>query len=98
MTTKQIITLLFAAFLAFESVAQPTNVGRFEAEIGVGLANGLSSLNLDNCNPGPKIYGELRYNIKALPIDLGIQASSSYFRRSDDQVKNIDGVNVRVSD
>ncbi len=90
--TKRIITLLIAALFAFDGMAQKVDVGRFEAEIGLGLADGLKSLNLDNCTPGPKIYGELRYNIKALPIDLGIQASDSYFRRSDDQVKNVNGV------
>jgi len=88
--TKRIITMLVAAFLAFESVAQTTDVRRFEWEVGVGLADGLSSLNLDKCTPGPKLYTELRYNIKALPIDVGIHATSSYFWRSAEQVQNAD--------
>lgn len=81
--------MLVAAFFAFESVAQTTDVRRFEWEVGLGLADGLSSLNLDKCTPGPKLYTELRYNIKALPIDLGIHATSSYFWRSAEQVQNI---------
>lgn len=86
--------MLVAALLAFESVAQTTDVRRFEWEVGVGLADGLSSLNLDKCTPGPKLYTELRYNIKAIPIDLGIHATSSYFWRSAEQVQNTDRLKI----
>ena len=88
--TKRVFMLVCALFCVLASNAQPTDVRRFEWEIGLGLADGLSVLNLDKCTPGPKLYTELRYNIKAIPIDLGVQATTGYFWRSAEQVQNAD--------
>ena len=76
------ITILFAALVCCAtSFAQKVEVRRLEGEIGVGLVNGVNSFALDACNVGPKLYGELRYNFRFLPIDVGLQVSGSYFHR-----------------
>lgn len=66
--------------------AQQREVGRFEFEIGGGIALGsgkLSDLNLkwDKNNPGYSLHGELRYNFARLPLDIGARFSSSFFNR-----------------
>ncbi|MBO5044753.1 MAG: hypothetical protein J6C45_06920 [Alistipes sp.] len=79
--TKRITTLLIALMCCGAGFAQKTEVRRLEGEIGIGLVNGVNSLTLDNCATGPKLYGELRYNFRMLPIDVGMQVSGSYFWR-----------------
>ena len=64
--------------------AQKVEVRRLEGEIGVGLVNGVSKLTLDGCDAGPRLYAELRYNLRILPIDVGLQFSSAYFHRGAD--------------
>ena len=79
------ITILFAALGGCAtSFAQKIEVRRLEGEIGFGLINDVNSLTLDNCATGPKLYGELRYNFRMLPIDVGLQVSGSYFHRETD--------------
>ena len=79
---KRRIAILFAALVCCAtSFAQKVEVRRLEGEIGVGLVNGVNSFALDACNVGPKLYGELRYNFRFLPIDVGLQVSGSYFHR-----------------
>lgn len=81
---RRIVFLLLAVALCSTARAQTVEVRRFEAEIGVGLVNGASKLSLDGCDAGPLLYAELRYNLRALPIDVGVQLSSSYFHRKAD--------------
>lgn len=82
--TKRITTLLIALMCCAASFAQKTEVRRLEGEIGVGLVNGVSKLTLDGCDAGPRLYAELRYNLRILPIDVGLQFSSAYFHRGAD--------------
>lgn len=82
--TKRITTLIIAIVCCATSFAQKVEVRRLEGEIGVGLVNGASKLSLDGCDAGPLLYAELRYNLRALPIDVGVQLSSSYFHREAD--------------
>ena len=81
---RRIVLLLLAVALCSTARAQTVEVRRFEAEIGVGLVNGASKLSLDGCDAGPLLYAEVRYNLRALPIDVGVQLSSSYFHRKAD--------------
>ena len=85
---RQIITILVAVFLATTSVAQNIDVRRIEGEIAFGLASGISALEMDDCDWGPRLTGELRYNIKSLPVDVGLQFSASNFYRSVDGIQN----------
>ena len=82
--TKRITILLIAIMSCTATFAQRVEVRRLEGEIGVGLVNGVNKLTLDGCDAGPRLYAELRYNLHALPIDLGVQFSSSYFHRNAD--------------
>ncbi len=81
---RRITTLFIAVLCCSAAFAQKVEVRHLEGEIGVGGVNGVNSLSLDNCSVGPKLYAELRYNFRALPIDAGIQASGSFFHRDDD--------------
>lgn len=81
---KRITILLATLMCCATSFAQRVDVRRFEGEIGVGLVNGVNSFVLDDCSVGPRIYGELRYNFHTLPIDVGLQASGSFFHREAD--------------
>ncbi len=85
---REIITILVAVFFATTSVAQNIDVRRIEGEIAFGLASGISALEMDDCDWGPRLTGELRYNFKCLPIDVGLQISASNFYRSADEVQN----------
>lgn len=79
------ITILFIAIMScVATFAQKVEVRRLEGEIGVGLVNGVSKLTLDGCDAGPRLYAELRYNLRILPIDVGLQFSSAYFHRGAD--------------
>lgn len=82
--TKRITTLLIALMCCVASFAQKTEVRRLEGEIGVGLVNGVNKLTLDECDAGPLLYAEIRYNLRALPIDVGVKFSNSYFHRGAD--------------
>ena len=67
------ITALAALFFCISgAVAQPIDVRRFEGEFGVGGVTALNPLVLDHCNLGVKVFGEVRYNIKQLPMDAGL--------------------------
>lgn len=81
MTKKISILLLTAIGCIVQTMAQNRDIRSLEGEIGVGLVNGTSALTLDNCIAGPKLYGELRYNFRTLPLDAGVHISGSYFRR-----------------
>ena len=81
---KRIFVILVLTLSFTSAFAQKVEVRRFEGEIGVGLVNGINKLSLDGCDAGPRLYAELRYNLRALPIDIGIQLSSAYFHREAD--------------
>ena len=81
---KKVLAILALTFLLTSTFAQKVEVCRLEGEIGVGLVNGVSKLTLDGCDAGPRLYAELRYNLRILPIDVGLQFSSAYFHRGAD--------------
>ena len=78
---KRITTLIIATVCCSVAFAQKVEVRRLEGEVGIGGVNGVNSLSMDNCSVGPKLYAELRYNFRALPIDAGVQVSGSFFHR-----------------
>ncbi len=95
--TKRIVILCAALVCCATSFAQRVEVRRLEGEIGIGLVNGVNAFTLDQCGFGPKLYGELRYNFQALPIDVGLQLSNSYFwRDSDHQAQRLKSKSFNV--
>ena len=78
---KRVLAILVLTLSFTNAFAQKVEVRRFEGEIGIGLINGVNKLTLDGCDAGPRLYAELRYNLHALPIDVGLQFSSAYFHR-----------------
>lgn len=78
---KRVLAILVLTLSFTNAFAQKVEVRRFEGEIGVGLINGVNKLALDGCDAGPRLYAELRYNLHALPINVGLQFSSAYFHR-----------------
>lgn len=81
---KRVLAILVLTLSFATAFAQKVEVRRLEGEIGVGLVNGVNKLTLDGCDAGPLLYAEIRYNLRALPIDVGVKFSNSYFHRGAD--------------
>lgn len=79
--------LILALFCLFHGNAQTKDhsIGRFEGEIGAGLAFGTNKLNFDKINPGATFYAEARYNMVHLPLDFGLQVAGTIFHRESDK-------------
>lgn len=77
------IILILALFSFFYGNAQNSEytVRRFEGEIGTGLVWGTGKLGCDEIDLGATIYAEARYNLRRLPLDVGLQVASSIFHR-----------------
>lgn len=56
-------------------------VGCIEAEVGVGFVFGAEKLNFDKTKLGATFHAEMRYNLRRLPLDVGIQAGGTIFHR-----------------
>lgn len=83
---RLLLVVIFGVLFPLVAVGQTREVGRFELEIGGGIALGsgeLDDLNLkwDKNNPGYSLHAELRYNFARLPLDIGARFSSSFFNR-----------------
>lgn len=56
-------------------------VRSIEVEIGVGIVVGAGKLNFDKAKTGGMGFGEIRYNFRHLPIDVGVQVAGNVFHR-----------------
>ena len=76
--------LLFAlVMMCALPVAAQDDIRRFEGEIAVGLARSTHLLDYDNQLLGWKLTTELRYNLRTLPMDFGLQISLGNYRYDD---------------
>lgn len=80
---------LFCAFQVSAQVARhekdaACTVARFEGEVGAGIAFGADELNFDGNRTGATFFAEGRYNIRRLPIDVGLQLAGTIFHREAD--------------
>lgn len=56
-------------------------VRSIEVEIGGGAIFGASKMNFEKSETGGMGFGEMRYNFKHLPIDVGVQIAGNVFDR-----------------
>lgn len=56
--------------------------GRIEGEIGGGVAFGSGKSGFDRNDPGATFHAELRYNLRRLSLDVGVQAGGTIFHRT----------------
>lgn len=61
--------------------AADREVGRLEGEIGGGFSFGADKLNFDKNKLGATFYAEGRYNMRRVPLDVGVQAGGTIFHR-----------------
>lgn len=72
------MTLLFPVIC----FAQYNREKMFNVELGVGGLYSFDKMIFDKVHPGLVGYAELRYNLKRIPLSLGLDASVQIFKRS----------------
>ncbi len=84
---KKTVFAIVALLCFFRSNAQSSEscrIGLVEGEIGAGVVFGADELNFDDSNAGGMFQAELRYNLRRLPLDVGLQVSGTIFQRTSD--------------
>lgn len=79
-----LLTMFWAFTVNAQNIASVAEVRRFEGEIGVGLVFGADKLDFDRNQLGASLHAEVRYNLRRLPLDVGIQAGGTIFHRESD--------------
>lgn len=74
-----IIALLVALFVGVQSAE--AQVRKWEAEIGVGGISPTNKLEFDKNTLGWNVLAEVRRNLNALPLDLGLRIDGNVFKR-----------------
>ena len=59
----------------------PRKIRAFELELAGGIVSPTEKLSFDKNNLGWTALGELRYNFKRLPLDLGVHVDGALFNR-----------------
>jgi hypothetical protein len=59
----------------------PRKIRAFELELAGGIVSPTDKLSFDKNNLGWTAQGELRYNFKRLPLDLGVHVDGALFNR-----------------
>lgn len=59
----------------------PRKIRAFELELAGGIVSPTEKLSFDKNNLGWTAQGELRYNFKRLPLDLGVHVDGALFNR-----------------
>lgn len=80
------LTLFWTLATNAQNIASTPEIKRFEGEIGIGLVFATGKLQFDHNNTGATCHAELRYNLRRLPLDVGVQASGAVFHRESDFV------------
>lgn len=89
---KQILLICFLmlGFMANAQIAElEKGVRSIEVEVGGGAILGAGKLNFDKAKPGGMGFGEIRYNFRRQPIDVGVQVSGNVFNRSSRETGNL---------
>lgn len=85
--TKINFFAIVALLCVFSSNAQSSEIcriGRVEGELGTGVVFGADKLNFDDSNTGGTFQVELRYNLRRIPLDVGLQIGGTIFQRTSD--------------
>ena len=75
---KKIVILLLLSFFSIEGSSQ--NKRRVvSVELGAGVLYSFDKEGFNTVYPGGVLYGEVRYNLKQIPLDFGLSASDQMF-------------------
>lgn len=79
-----LIVMLVALCAGTQTVSAQTKVRKvraLELEVGGGIVTPTETFGFDKNNLGWNAQGELRYNLKHLPLDVGIHVDGALFNR-----------------
>ena len=65
------------------------SVRPIEVEVGGGMVFGADKLNFDKVETGGMGFGEVRYNFRHLPVDVGVQVAGNVFDRWTKEAGNL---------
>lgn len=78
---RKVLLFLLVTLFTISSYAQDYDIRAVEVEVGAGFVSGLGKMDFVRLKPGAKFYGELRYNLKRKPVDVGLHISGCSFSR-----------------
>lgn len=92
---KKIVILLLLSFFSIEGSSQ--NKRRVvSVELGAGVLYSFDKEGFNTVYPGGVLYGEVRYNLKQLPLDFGLSASAQIFSRKFNKGEGLDYLSKNI--